>query len=167
MMAAAVQATPRPLSQATDSVHSITAPMAAQSSSSSSPRKGEDGVCAAAQPSQPSQTSSNAKHPKRHGNQPILVWLQRKIGGKASSIRKRQTSDLLSPNPPLGSGATESTDSATLDPSPKGTVRTSRKFRELISPLFGSQTLTGIFAGSQRLVGISCLATKHSCLFKV
>ena len=161
-MAAAVQATPRPLSQATDSVHSTTAPMAAQSSSSSSPRKGEDENHAAAQPS---QTSSNAKHPKRHGNQPILVWLQRKIGGKASSIRKRQTSDLLSPNHTLGSGATESTDSATLDPSPKGTITTSRKFRKLVSPLFGSQTLTVIFADSQRLVGISCLATEHSCVF--
>jgi hypothetical protein len=142
-MAAAVQATPQPLTESADSVHSSTAaPMTTQSSSGSCPPKGEDENNTAPRSS---QTSSNAKHAKRHGNQPILVWLQRKIGGKGNSIKKRQTSELPGPNTTLAPGAVESSDSATIDHSPKGTVRASRKHRELDSSHFRRQNVNWNF----------------------
>ena len=128
-MATAAQASPRPLSEVADSVHLGTAaPMATQPSSGSSLQREDANNIT----TRPHQTSSSSKHAKRHVNQPILVWLQRKIGGKGHSVKKSQTSELSIPNHALGHKATESSDSATLNRDPKETVRASRKPSQLV-----------------------------------
>lgn len=70
-------------------------------------------------------TSPVPKHAKRQGNQPILLWLQRKIGGNKHPSKKRHHSEHGSGSDTTESRTTKS--SETVAPSKDETIRHGRK----------------------------------------
>lgn len=122
-MATTLQATPQPLSEPnTSTPPSSTAQMSTQPSTSSVIKKTENGTTR-----RPSQVSSNSKHAKRHGNQPILVWLQRKIGGTKHSVKKQQTNGLANSTNTPARGGPKSSDLTLHSDSVGGTLKASRR----------------------------------------
>ncbi|KAF8320664.1 hypothetical protein DL93DRAFT_1719182 [Clavulina sp. PMI_390] len=121
-MAAAVEATSQPLTQPSPSVPTTTTTNMTDSTLSTSPARRSNSENNGSR--RPSGASSNTKHSKRHSNKPILVWLQRKIGGHKDSAKKQQASGLANATNTL---PTESTSSSASADKNGQTVRGSRK----------------------------------------